>query len=113
MPDLPDTIERIDRAVGQELERQVRNHHRRRLRKLGHGHVLEQVADGTTDSLWAAGDPPPRPGNELEVLIDGERAIGEICAALEQARSHVHLAGWHITPEFEIERDGDSAQNPA
>ena len=103
---LPDTIERIDRAVGQELERQVRNHHRRRLRKLGHGHVLEQIRDGRDEHLWAAGEPPPRPGNELDVLIDGERAIGEICAAMKQARSHVHLAGWHVTPAFEIERDG-------
>ena len=102
MPSLPDTIERIDRAVGQGLERQVRNHHRRRLAKLGHDHVFEPP----DDSLWAAGDPPPRAGNELEVLIDGERAIGEICAAVTQARSHVHLAGWHVTPAFEIERDG-------
>ena len=105
---VPDTIARVDRTVGEQLERQVRNHHRRRLRKLGHAHVLEQLADGSRDSLWAAGDPPPRPGNQLDVLVDGERAIGEICAALKQARSHVHLAGWHITPEFELDRDGGS-----
>lgn len=109
MPALPDTIERLDRAVGEELERQVRNHHRRRLRKLGHGHLLDHLHDGRRpDSLWARGDPPPRAGNELQVLIDGERAIGEICAALKQARSHVHIAGWHVTPAFQIERDGDS-----
>jgi len=104
---IPDTIARVDRTVGEQLERQVRNHHRRRLRKLGHAHVLEQLADGRPDSLWAPGDPPPRAGNELEVLVDGERAIGEICAAVKQARSHVHIAGWHVTPSFEIERDGD------
>jgi phosphatidylserine/phosphatidylglycerophosphate/cardiolipin synthase-like enzyme len=104
MPALPDTIERVDRAVGEQLERQVRNHHRRRLRKLGHGRVF----DPPDDRLWAAGDPPPREGNELQVLIDGERAIGEICAAVKQARSHVHIAGWHITPTFELERDGGS-----
>ncbi|HEU4701220.1 MAG TPA: phospholipase D family protein [Conexibacter sp.] len=103
---IPDTLARVDRTVGQELERQVRNHHRRRLRKLGHAHVLEQLADGRPGTLWAAGEPPPRGGNELEVLIDGERAIGEICAALKAARSRVHLAGWHVTPGFEIERDG-------
>lgn len=109
MPALPDTIERIDRAVGQALEHQVRNHHRRRLRKLGHAHLLDHLSDGREpDSLWAAGDPPPREGNELEVLIDGERAIGEIRKAVKQARSHVHVAGWHITPAFEIERDGDA-----
>ena len=40
---IPDTIARVDRTIGEQLERQVRNHHRRRLRKLGHAHVLEQV----------------------------------------------------------------------
>jgi len=104
MPVLPDTIARVDRAVGEQLERQVRSHHRRRLRKLGHEHVFAPP----DDALWAAGDPPPRAGNELEVLIDGERAIGAICAALERARSHVHIAGWHVTPTFAIERDGGS-----
>jgi phosphatidylserine/phosphatidylglycerophosphate/cardiolipin synthase-like enzyme len=102
---VPDTIERLDRAVGEQLERQVRDHHRRRLRKLGHGHVLDPPPD---DALWAAGDPPPREGNRLEVLIDGEHAIGGICAAIKQARSHVHIAGWHVTPMFGLERDGGS-----
>jgi len=105
---LPDTIARVDRTVGEQLERQVRDHHRRRLAKLGHAHVLEQLADGRQDSPWAAGDPPPRAGNELDVLVDGERAIGEICSALKAARSHVHIAGWHVTPSFAMERRDDS-----
>jgi phosphatidylserine/phosphatidylglycerophosphate/cardiolipin synthase-like enzyme len=104
MPGLPDTIERLDRAVGERLERQVRAHHRRRLAKLGQGHVF----DPPDDALWAAGDPPPRAGNELQVLIDGERALGEVCKAVKQARSHVHIAGWHVTPQFRLERDGGS-----
>ena len=108
MTTVPDTIARVDRTIGEQLERQVRNHHRRRLRKLGHGHVLEQLEDGQPASLWAAGDPPPREGNRLDVLIDGERAIGAICRAVKQARSHVHIAGWHVTPAFRIDRDGDS-----
>jgi phosphatidylserine/phosphatidylglycerophosphate/cardiolipin synthase-like enzyme len=101
---IPDTVERVDRIVGEQLERQVRKHHRRRLAKLGHPHVL----DPQDDSLWVPGDPPPRSGNRLDVLIDGERAIGAIGAALRQARSHVHIAGWHITPSFSLERDGGS-----
>jgi phosphatidylserine/phosphatidylglycerophosphate/cardiolipin synthase-like enzyme len=68
--------------------------------------VLEQIADGRPERLWAAGGPPPRAGNELRVLVDGERAFGEICKALKAARSHVHVAGWHVTPAFELERDG-------
>jgi phosphatidylserine/phosphatidylglycerophosphate/cardiolipin synthase-like enzyme len=102
---IPDTVARVDRAVGEQLERMVRSHHRRRLERLGHAHVF----DPPDDSLWAEGDPPPRGGNEPEVLIDGERAIGEICAAIKQARSHVHIAGWHVTPAFALER-GDGGR---
>jgi hypothetical protein len=28
-------------------------------------------------------------------------------AELEQATSHVHLAGWHFTPHFALTRDED------
>jgi phosphatidylserine/phosphatidylglycerophosphate/cardiolipin synthase-like enzyme len=103
MPDLPAAIERVDRAVGERVERAVRNHHRRRLAKLGHAHVF----DPPDDCMWAAGDPPPRAGNRLDVLVDGERAIRDIGDAIAAARSHVHLAGWHVTPSFAMRRDGD------
>jgi phosphatidylserine/phosphatidylglycerophosphate/cardiolipin synthase-like enzyme len=102
---IPDTVERLDRVVGEQLERQVRKHHRRRLAKLGHAHAFDPPPN---NGLWAEGDPPPRDGNELQVLVDGERAIGEICAALKQARSHVHIAGWHVTPSFALDRDGET-----
>ncbi|HKG02329.1 MAG TPA: phospholipase D family protein [Conexibacter sp.] len=102
---IPDTVERVDRVVGEQLERQVRKHHRRRLAKLGHAHVFDPPPGS---GLWAEGNPPPRSGNRLDVLVDGQRAIGEIYAALKQARSHVHIAGWHITPSFALDRDGDS-----
>jgi phosphatidylserine/phosphatidylglycerophosphate/cardiolipin synthase-like enzyme len=41
------------------------------------------------------------------VLIDGERACGAIARALAGAQSHVHIAGWHLSPGFELTRDGD------
>ncbi len=103
---LPDAIERADRIVGEQLERQVRRHHRRRLAKLGHEHVFDPPPGS---GLWAEGDPSSRPGNELEVLVDGERALSAILTALRGARSHVHLAGWHVTPGFELARDGERA----
>ncbi len=103
-PSLSAAIERLDSAVGERLDRAVRNHHRRRLAKLGHAHVFEPPPTG---ELWAADGTPPRAGNALEVLIDGERAIGEIFTAIQGARSHVHIAGWHITPDFELRRDGE------
>ena len=68
-----------------------------RLRRAGR---LDQLAPPHDGSLWAAGDPPPRTGNTLDVLIDGEQALPRIADALAGARSYVHIAGWHITPEF-------------
>jgi phosphatidylserine/phosphatidylglycerophosphate/cardiolipin synthase-like enzyme len=55
-------------------------------------------------SLWAAGDPPPRSGNAVEILIDGEQVLPRIAEALAGARSHVSIAGWHVTPDFGLTR---------
>ncbi|MDT5052079.1 MAG: hypothetical protein QOF66_445 [Mycobacterium sp.] len=99
-------VDRVDRGVGVGLERWVRGHHHRRLRRLGHTSVFEFAAGS---GLWALTDPPPRPGNAVEVLIDGERACGDIAKALAGAHSQVHIAGWHLTPGFELTRDGDTS----
>ena len=80
--------------------------HRRRLSKLGHGVSFSPGSDG---SLWAAGDPPPRPGNALDVLIDGEEVLPAIEAAIRSARSHVHISGWSITPGFALTRGEEPA----
>src|ERR1700682_5731722 len=99
-------LDRVDRGVGAGLERLVRGHHHRRLRALGHTSVFEFAAGS---GLWAQTDPPPRPGNSVEVLVDGERACGAIAKALMGAHSQVHIAGWHLTPGFELTRDGDTS----
>ena len=51
-------ISRADALLGDAIEAAVRAKHRRRLRRLGWERALEPP-DG---ALWAAGDPPPRPG---------------------------------------------------
>jgi phosphatidylserine/phosphatidylglycerophosphate/cardiolipin synthase-like enzyme len=99
----PAAVERIDRIVGERLERAVRAHHRRRLAHLGHRQALDPPRGS---DLWAAGDPPPRKANALDVLIDGEAALGAIAGAIARARSHVHIAGWHLTPDFALTRAG-------
>jgi len=48
-----------------------------------------------------------RPGNAVDILIDGAAALPAIAAELRQARSHVHLTGWHFSPDFALERDGE------
>jgi phosphatidylserine/phosphatidylglycerophosphate/cardiolipin synthase-like enzyme len=98
-------IERLDGWAGQGIETAIRAHHRRRLRRLGH---LAQLDPPGGAPLWAAGEPPPRGGCELDVLIDGSEALPAIAEAIAGARSHVHIAGWHLTPDFGLTRDRDA-----
>jgi phosphatidylserine/phosphatidylglycerophosphate/cardiolipin synthase-like enzyme len=95
-----------DRVLGDVIEGVNMLHHRRRLSKLGHA---VSFSPGRDDSLWAAGDPPPRTGNSLEALIDGEEVLPAIARAIRSARSHVHIAGWSMTPRFELTRDDHPA----
>jgi phosphatidylserine/phosphatidylglycerophosphate/cardiolipin synthase-like enzyme len=90
---------RLDSFLGDQLERQVCAHHRRRLTKLGHRAVLD--ASGG----WAAQASPPRPGNEFTPLVDGEEALAAIADAIESARFSVWLAGWFFSPDFRLRDD--------
>jgi phosphatidylserine/phosphatidylglycerophosphate/cardiolipin synthase-like enzyme len=96
----PGPLSRADALVGSAIEAGVQVHHRRRLRRLGWEHAL----DPSPGARWAAGDPPPRPGNQLDVLIDGAEALPAIASALQAARSHVHVTGWHLAAHFELVR---------
>jgi phosphatidylserine/phosphatidylglycerophosphate/cardiolipin synthase-like enzyme len=98
-------IDRFDRTIGRGIERVIRGHHRRRLRRVG----WEQAIEPPRNGIFCAGEPPPRQGCAIEVLIDGENALPAIAEAIRSARSHVHIAGWHVTPDFELER-GEGAQ---
>jgi phosphatidylserine/phosphatidylglycerophosphate/cardiolipin synthase-like enzyme len=44
------------------------------------------------------------------VLIDGAQALPRLSEALIGARSHVHIAGWHITPGFGLTRDDQASR---
>ncbi len=98
-------LDRIDAWAGQGIEAAIRDHHRRRLERIDRGAQLDPPVDGR---LWTSGDPPPRDGCGLEILIDGERALSAIAAALANARSHVAIAGWHLAPDFGLTRDDDA-----
>jgi phosphatidylserine/phosphatidylglycerophosphate/cardiolipin synthase-like enzyme len=99
MPPAP--VARADALLGAAIESTIKVHHRRRLRRLGHRGVLDPPPAPT---LFAAGDPPPRAGCRLEVLVDGATALPAIAEALRGARSHVHITGWHLAPHFELVR---------
>jgi len=87
----------LEDRIGDAIERAIRAHHRRRLRRIGWEHALDAVGPA-----WAGGDPPPREGNAVEVLVDGADALPRIAEELRRARSHVYLAGWHVTPTFRL-----------
>jgi hypothetical protein len=84
---------RADRRLGAAVSHAVRAHHRRRLERVGWLAALEAPAGG-----WAGGEPRPRPGGSLEILIDGAEALPRMVTQLERAESHVHIAGWHFSP---------------
>jgi phosphatidylserine/phosphatidylglycerophosphate/cardiolipin synthase-like enzyme len=92
---------RADALLGAAIEGALKRHHRRRLARLGHAGVLDPPPK---PDLFATGDPPPRPGCRLEVLVDGATALPAIAQALQNARSHVHITGWHIAAHFELVR---------
>jgi phosphatidylserine/phosphatidylglycerophosphate/cardiolipin synthase-like enzyme len=96
--------ESIDARVGASVESAIRAHHRRRLARIGQSERLEPPE--SSPSLWASVDPPLREGNELEVLIDGAQALPRIAAELASARSSIDIAGWHLTADFGLTRDG-------
>lgn len=96
----PRPLYHLDRALGDALERSLRSHHRRRLRKIGWDHVFDPAGP------WATGGSPPRAGTSLDVLVDGEEAFGAMAEAIATARDHVHVAGWHMEPDFALAGQG-------
>src|SRR3954462_3419058 len=98
-----DPVSNLDRLVGAAIETANHSPHRRRLRRLGHGGSVEPPDDG---AIWAAGDPSPREGNEVELLVEGAELLPEVAAAVQGAKRSVHVTGWHVTPSFALTRDG-------
>jgi phosphatidylserine/phosphatidylglycerophosphate/cardiolipin synthase-like enzyme len=90
-------VRQADRRIGRAVSSAVVAHHRRRLARLGWSHALDPSVEG------AAASAPPRLGS-LEVLVDGADALPRIAEELGRARSHVHLAGWHVEPGFALTR---------
>jgi phosphatidylserine/phosphatidylglycerophosphate/cardiolipin synthase-like enzyme len=97
-------LDALDRVVGDRLEQWVTGHHRRRLRRLGWSQALAP----TGPRWWAEGDLLPRSGNTMAVHIDGAAALPALADALGKARSQVHIANWHASPDFRLTREPDA-----
>ena len=91
---------KIGHAVGERLDRAVLHRHRHELRDAGWEHALDE----TTASFVRDGA-EPRPGNAVEVLIDGVEALPRIAEELSRAQSHVHMTGWFISPDLQLTRE--------
>ena len=89
--------DRVDAAVGDGLERSMLHHHLRRLRRHGQLGAIAPASEG----LWAQTAVPPREGNALEVLIDGENALPAMADAIRNAKRHVHVCSWNLEPDFD------------
>jgi len=83
-----DVLGVADRVTGNAIERLTNAHHARRLDKLGRSAQHTPPDDG---SLWAAGDPPPRAGNALDVLIEGVAYFPAFAQAIRCARRSVDM----------------------
>ncbi|MFL6122801.1 phospholipase D-like domain-containing protein [Actinophytocola sp.] len=97
-------LDKVDERVGDRIEHVLRGHHQRRLRRLGWGDVLAPSGNGDRFGTRS----PLRSGNRLEVLIDGEEALPAIQDAIRNARSRVHIANWHASPDFRLTREPDA-----
>jgi phosphatidylserine/phosphatidylglycerophosphate/cardiolipin synthase-like enzyme len=97
-------LTKMDRVAGRAVEHAVAGHHARRLQAIGWSGALTPADAG----LWPSGDPPPRAGNAVSVLVDGSRALPVIAEAVRQARQSVFVAGWSLTPGFHMVRDEEA-----
>lgn len=70
---------RVDLGIGEVVSAAVRAHHRRRLERLGKPALAAPAGD------WAEDAAPPRPGNRVEVLIDGKLALRRMVDAIESS----------------------------
>jgi phosphatidylserine/phosphatidylglycerophosphate/cardiolipin synthase-like enzyme len=99
----PYPLNRLDDLVGETIERVIRAHHKRRLRRRGSAEAIEpETAGGWASTASFA----PRAGCVVEPFVDGSEALPRIADAIRSARSHVHLAGWHFDPSFQLEKEG-------
>ena len=95
---IAELVSRADGHLGEFIENANRRHHLRRLHQLDWDRALRST------SYWGSGS-PVREGNQVDVHIDGDSALPAIVTAIRGARSHVHVAGWTLDPDFAVERD--------
>jgi len=80
--------------------------------------VLERAYQAPPDAWWAAddrwfpADTPPRHGNRLTPLVDGQEAMRAMYEAMGNARESILLAAWFVTPNMRMIRPPDDPYDP-
>jgi phosphatidylserine/phosphatidylglycerophosphate/cardiolipin synthase-like enzyme len=97
---LQDATATLGRVLGAGVNKAVRARHRHHLKRVHWAHALDP-----SGQEFAEGSFPPRPGNTLEVLIDGSEALPRMAAEMAAAISHVHMTGWFLSPELALSRE--------
>jgi phosphatidylserine/phosphatidylglycerophosphate/cardiolipin synthase-like enzyme len=101
-----DVLSVVDGAIGGGVEGIITRVHRRRLSKVN----WRRAYDPPGDDLWAAGDPLPRPGNALDILVDGDEAFAAMLEAIRGARVSIDITGWHANPSFALDAGDPPSQ---
>jgi phosphatidylserine/phosphatidylglycerophosphate/cardiolipin synthase-like enzyme len=92
----------VGHAVGERIDRRIHDRHRALLKSFGWAHALDEE-----DAAFVDDGADPKPGNKLEVLIDGVEALPRIAEELVKATSHVHLTGWFLSPHLQLTREDE------
>jgi phosphatidylserine/phosphatidylglycerophosphate/cardiolipin synthase-like enzyme len=100
---IADGLSSADALVGNAIEATVKLRHRARLGAHGWSHIL-----GSGAGHWAQSELAPRPGCEMQVLIDGAEAFRVTAEAIREARASVWVSQWFLNPGFELVRGEDA-----
>jgi phosphatidylserine/phosphatidylglycerophosphate/cardiolipin synthase-like enzyme len=95
-------VEPIARWTEEIVQTGLVRRHRRRLERAGAAGALAPSGRAP----WAVSARPPRDGNRVEVLVDGSAALPRMAAALRGATSSICIAGWELSPSFDLSRNG-------
>lgn len=60
-----------------------------------------------SELAFAHGTYPARPGNTLDVLVDGSEMLPAVAQELSRAQSYLHIAGWFFSPELQMSREDE------
>ena len=64
------------------------------------------------DDRWFPTDAPPRHGNRLTPLVDGQDAMRTMYEAMENAKESILVAAWFVTPNMRMIRPADDPYDP-